>query len=148
MKVILLEDIKSLGKKGDVVEVSDGYADNFLIRTKKGLPANKANMTQLEHQKKRDDEKAKELLEQANDLKKKLEAIVISVFMKKGEGDKVFGSVSSKEIAQCAKEQHGLEIDKKKIVLPEPIKSFGMHEVELKLHPQVTAKLNVKVENS
>ena len=147
MKVILLEDIKSLGKKGDVVEVSDGYADNFLIRTKKGLPANKANMTQLEHQKKRDDEKAKELLEQANDLKKKLEAIVISVFMKKGEGDKVFGSVSSKEIAQCAKEQHGLEIDKKKIVLPEPIKSFGMHEVELKLHPQVTAKLNVKVEN-
>ena len=145
MKVILLEDIKSLGKKGDVVEVSDGYADNFLIRTKKGVPANKTNLTQLQHQKKRDDEKAKELLEQAGAMKEKLEAIAICVTMKKGEGDRVFGSVSSKEIAQCAKEQHGLEIDKKKIVLPEPIRSFGTHEVELKLHPQVTATLHVKV---
>ena len=146
MKVILLEDIKSLGKKGDVVDVSDGYAENFLIRTKKGLPANKSNMTQLEHQKKRDDERAKELLEQAKELKAKLETLTISVSMKKGEGDKVFGSVSSKEIAGCAAKQHGLEIDKKKIVLPEPLKSFGTHEVEIKLHPQVTAKMNVKVE--
>ncbi len=145
MKVILLEDIKSLGKKGDVVEVSNGYADNFLFSKKKGLPATKENMKKLEQQKARDAADAAHILEQAKELKSKLEALIIKVSMKKGEGDKVFGSVSSKEIAQEAKAQHSVEIDKKKIVLGEAIKSFGLHEVEIKLHPQVSAKLKVEV---
>lgn len=145
MKVILLEDVKSLGKKGDIVEVSDGYADNFLIKKKKGVAATEGNLKNLAHEKKKQAENEAERLDEAKALKARIEETSVTVSMKKGEGDKVFGSVSSKEIAQAAAAQHGFEIDKKKITLREPIKSFGTHEVTIRLHPEVSAVLKVEV---
>ena len=145
MKVILLEDVKSLGKKGDVVDVSDGYANNFILKKKLGLPATKENMGKLEHQKKREADDAAALLKQMQDLAAVIAGKSVKVSMKKGEGDRAVGSVSSKEIAQAAQEQYDLTLDKKKIVLPEPIKTFGTHPVSVKLHPQVTAEFFVQV---
>lgn len=148
MKVILLEDVKALGKKGQVVDVSDGYAKNFILKKKLGLEANSANMNDLKLQKARDEKLAKEQLEAAQKLAKELEDKSVTVKIKAGEGGKAFGSVSSKEIAAAYKEQCNMEIDKKKIQLPESIKTFGVHEVPVKLHPQVTGKLKVKVQEA
>ena len=145
MKVILLEDVKPHGKKGDIVDVSDGYANNFLLPKKKGVAATASNLNELAHRKKKEEENAAQLLEQAQALKAQIEGITVTVSMKKGEGERVFGSVSTKEIAQAAKEQHGLDIDKKKIVLAEPIRTFGEQEVTVKLHAQVTAAMKVSV---
>ncbi len=148
MKVILLEDVKALGKKGQVVDVSDGYAKNFILKKKLGLEANNANMNDLKLQKAREEKQAKEQLEAARQLAKELEDKSVTVTIKAGEGGRAFGSVSSKEIAAAYKEQCGMEIDKKKIQLPESIKTFGVHEVPVKLHPQVTGKLKVKVQEA
>ncbi|MDO4331950.1 MAG: 50S ribosomal protein L9 [Eubacteriales bacterium] len=148
MKVILLEDVKALGKKGQVVDVSDGYAKNFILKKKLGVEANSANMNDLKLQKARDEKVAKEQLEAAKELAKVLEEKSVTVKIKAGEGGRAFGSVSSKEIAAAYKEQCGMEIDKKKIQLPESIKTFGVHEVPVKLHPQVTGKLKVKVQEA
>lgn len=148
MKVILLEDVKALGKKGQVVDVSDGYAKNFILKKKLGVEANSANMNDLKLQKARDEKVAKEQLEAAKELAKVLEEKSVTVRMKAGEGGRAFGSISSKEIAAAYKEQCGMEIDKKKIQLPESIKTFGVHEVPVKLHPQVTGKLRVKVQEA
>lgn len=145
MQIILLEDVKALGKKGEIVKVSDGYARNMILPKKLGLEATPGNLSIWKMQKKREEKDAAEHLASAQEFKKEVEEKIITLTMKKGEGDRVFGSVSTKEIAQAAKEQHGFDIDKKKLVLPEPIKSFGTHEVPLKLHPQVTATLRVKV---
>ena len=145
MKVILLEDVKALGKKGQVVEVSDGYGKNFILKKKLGVEATNANMNDLKLQKAQEEKKARELLEAAQNLAKELEEKSVVIPMKAGEGGRAFGSVSSKEIATAYKEQCGMEIDKKKIQLPEAIKTFGTHEVAVKLHPQVTGKLYVKV---
>ena len=145
MKVILLEDVKALGKKGQVVEVSDGYGKNFILKKKLGVEATNANMNDLKLQKAQKEKKARELLEAAQNLAKELEEKSVVIPMKAGEGGRAFGSVSSKEIAAAYKEQCGMEIDKKKIQLPEAIKTFGTHEVAVKLHPQVTGKLYVKV---
>ena len=145
MKVILLQDVRSLGKKGDIVEVNDGYARNFLLKTKKGVEANNKNMNDLKLHKANQDKIAQEQLEAARELGRKLEESKVTVSIKTGEGGRAFGSVSSKEIAAAYKEQCGMEIDKKKIQLPEAIKTFGTHEVSVKLHPQVTGKLYVKV---
>ena len=146
MKVILLEDVKSVGKKGDVVEVSDGYAKNFIFKKKLGTPADSKNLNDLKLRKANDEKVAAENLAAAKEAAKDLESKTIVVRLKAGEGKKPFGSVSSKEIAQEAKEQYGVDIDKKKIVLPEAIKSFGVFDVPIKLHPQVVANLKVKVE--
>ena len=148
MKVILLEDVKPHGKKGDVVDVSDGYAKNFLIPKKKGVQANDSNLKNLAHQKKKEEENAAAALEEAKSLKERIEAKKVTVQMKKGEGDRAFGSVSSREIAQALQEQHGIEVDKKKIVLPEVLKTFGEHEVTVKLHAQVPAVIHLTVEES
>ena len=145
MKVILLQDVRSLGKKGDIVEVNDGYARNFLLKTKKGVEANNKNMNDLKLHKANQDKIAQEQLEAARELGRKLEESKVTVSIKTGEGGRAFGSVSSKEIAAAAKEQLNLEIDKKKLVLPEAIKTFGTHEVPVKLHKDVTGKLTVKV---
>lgn len=145
MKVILLQDVKSLGKKGEIVNVSDGYARNFVLPKGLGLEANAKNMNDLKLQKANDEKVAKEQLEAAQKLAGVLETKEVVVTMKSGEGGKTFGSISSKEIAQEAKKQCDLELDKKKIVLPEPIKSLGVYEVGVKLHPKVTGKLKVKV---
>lgn len=145
MKVILLEDVKSLGKKGEIVTVNDGYARNFLLKTKKGVEANNKNMNDLKLQRANADKVAQENLEAARALGEKISAGQVEVSIKTGEGGKVFGSVSSKEIAAAAEEQLGLKIDKKKIQLKEQIKSLGVHNVPVKLHPKVTAELKVHV---
>lgn len=145
MKVILLEDVKSLGKKGEIVDVSDGYARNFILPKKLGVEANSANMNDLKLQKANADKVAQEQLEAAQALAKELETKEVVLKMKSGEGGRAFGSVSSKEIAVAAKSQCGLELDKKKIQLPEAIKALGAYEVSVKLHPKVMGKLKVKV---
>ncbi len=145
MKVILLEDVKSLGKKGEIVNVNDGYARNYVLPKKLGVEANNKNMNDLKLQKANDEKVAKQLLDEAKAFAQEMEKDEITVYIKAGEGGRTFGSVSSKEIAQAYKEQCGKEIDKKKIILPEAIKSIGVYEVGVKLHPNVTGKLKVKV---
>lgn len=148
MKVILLEDVKSLGKKGEVVNVNDGYARNFVLPKKLGVEAPGKNMNDLKLQKANEEKVAKEHLEAAQAFAKEMENDHVVVSIKAGEGGRTFGSVSSKEIATAYKEQCGKEIDKKKIILPEPIKSFGVYEVAVKLHPKVTGTLKVKVQEA
>ena len=145
MKVILTEDVKSLGKKGDIVEVNDGYARNFILKTKKGIEANAKNLNDLKLKRANDDKVAKEKYEAAKELCKKIEAGKIEFSIKTGEGGKAFGSVSSKEIAAEVKTQMNLEIDKKKVVLKDAIKTLGTFKVPVKLHPKVTAELTVDV---
>lgn len=145
MKVILLQDEKKLGKKGDVVEVSEGYARNYVLPKKIGVEATSKNLNDLKLQKANADKVALEQLNDAKALAAVLAEKTVEVKMKEGEGGRAFGSVSSKEIAAECKVQHGIEIDKKKIVLPEALKNFGMYEVNVKLHPQVTAVLKVHV---
>ena len=144
MKVVLKEDVKSLGKKGDVVEVSEGYARNFLLSKKKAVEATAANLNTLKLQKANAEKIAAENLAEAQALEKKISETSVTVAIKAGEGGKAFGSVSTKEIYEELKKQ-GIEIDKKKIVLPEPIKEFGTKEVSIKLHKDVAAKLKVNV---
>ncbi len=148
MKIILLEDVKSLGKKGQIIEASEGYARNFILPKKLGVEATPKNLNDLKLQKANADKVAQEQYDAAVAFGKDLETKEVVVKMKAGEGGKVFGSVSSKEIATAAKEQCGMEIDKKKIQMPEAIKSFGVYEVTVKLHPKVTAKLKVKVQEA
>lgn len=148
MKVILLEDVKSLGKKGEVVNVNDGYARNFVLPKKLGVEATGKNMNDLKLQKANEEKVAKEHLEAAQAFAKEMEKDHVVVSIKAGEGGRTFGSVSSKEIATAYKEQCGKEIDKKKIILPESIKSFGVYEVAVKLHPKVTGTLKVKVQEA
>ena len=145
MKVILKEDVKALGKKGEIVNVSDGYARNFILKTGKGIEANTKNLNDLKLKKANDDKVAQEHYEAAVELGKKIEAGKIEVSIKTGEGGKAFGSVSSKEIATEVKAQMELEVDKKKVQLKDAIKALGTYEVPIKLHPKVTAKLKVVV---
>ena len=145
MKIILSKDVKSLGKKGDVVEVSDGYARNYVLPKKLGAEANSKNMNDLKLQKANEEKVAKQQLEAAQEMAKLLETKEVVVKMKSGEGGKTFGSISSKEIAEEAKKQCDLALDKKKIQLPEAIKSLGVYEVHVKLHTKVTGRLKVKV---
>lgn len=148
MKVILLQDVKALGKKDQIVDVNDGYARNFIIPKKLGLEANNANLNSLKLQKSNEEKKAQETYEKALAFKERLENIEVLVSIKAGEGGKTFGSISSKEIAKASMEQYQLELDKKKIQLEEPIKSFGVHLVTVKLHTKVSADLKVKVQEA
>ena len=146
MKVILIEDVKALGKKGDTVNVSDGYARNMLFPKKLALEANAKNINDLKLKKAHEEKVAKEQLAQAQSFADQLAQAQVKVSVKVGEGGKVFGSVSSKEIAEAAKAQLGYEIDKKKILMTAPIKMVGTTSVSIKLHPKVTAELKVVVE--
>ena len=145
MKIVLLQDVKALGKKGTVVEVSEGYARNFLLPKKLGAPATADNLNTLKLQKATEERVAAAELAEAKDIAAKIEAGSVTVAIKGGENGKTYGSVSTKEIADAAKKQLGLDIDKKKIVLAEPLKTFGTHEAVIKLHREVQAKLKVKV---
>lgn len=145
MKIILLKDEKKLGKKGEVIEVSEGYARNYILPRKIGVEASSGNMNDLKLQKANEEKIAKEQLEAAQALAAELESKQVVLKIKAGEGGRTFGSVSTKEIAAAVKEQHNIEIDKKKIQLPEALKNFGSYEVAIKLHPQVAGKLTVKV---
>ena len=145
MKVILLQDVKSLGKKGEIVNVNDGYARNFILPKKMGVEATGKNLNDLKLQKNNEKKVAQEQLEAAKVLAEKLGQGKVELAIKVGEGGRAFGSVSSKEIAAAVKEQMGLDVDKKKIQLKEAIKSLGTHIVAVKLHPEVTAELKVVV---
>ncbi|MBO4325171.1 MAG: 50S ribosomal protein L9 [Lachnospiraceae bacterium] len=146
MEVILLQDVKALGKKGEVVKVSDGYARNFILPKKLGLEANAKNLNDLKLQKAAQAKLEKEQLEAAQALGAKIEGSSVVVRIKTGENGKVFGSVSVKEIAEAMKEQLGLDVDKKKISIANPIRNEGTFSAAVKLHPQVTSELTVKVE--
>ena len=145
MKVILLEDVKSLGKKGQIVNVSDGYARNMILPKKLGVEATPKNLNDLKLQKANAEKVAQENLESAQAFAKDLETKEIILTLKVGEGGRTFGSVSSKEIAIAVKEQLGYDLDKKKIQIKEAIRTPGMHLVPVKLHQKVTAELKVHV---
>ncbi len=145
MKVILLADVKSVGKKGETVTVSDGYARNVLISKKLGVEATPQNINNLKLQKAHEEKLAKEQYEAAVAFGEELKKMQVIVKIKTGEGGKIFGSVSTKEIVQAAKEQLNLELDKKKMQLPNPIKALGTTIVPIKLHPKVTSELKVVV---
>lgn len=146
MEVILLEDVKSLGKKGEIVNVNEGYARNFLLKKKLGIEANGKNLNDLKLRNQNEAKIAKEKLEAAKALAEKLKDLTVKVKLRSGAGGKTFGSISGKEISQAAKEQLQLDIDKKKLVLEEPIKTLGSHIVKVKLHPEVVGEFTVKVE--
>lgn len=145
MKVILLEDVKSLGKKGEIVNVNDGYARNFILPKKLGLEANGKNLNDLKLQKANEAKVAQEQLDAAKALATKIEAGQISLAIKFGEGGRSFGSVSTKEIAAAVKDQMSLDVDKKKVQLKDALKTVGTHTVPIKLHPKVTAQLKVVI---
>ena len=145
MKVILLEDVKSLGKKGQIVNVSDGYARNMILPKKLGVEATSKNLNDLKLQQANAEKVAKENLAAAQAFAKELETKEVILTLKVGEGGKTFGSVSTKEIAEAAKEQLGMELDKKKLQLDSPIRNLGVTNVPVRLHPQVTGSLKVWV---
>ncbi len=145
MQVILLQDVKALGKKGEIVNVNDGYARNFILPKKLGVEASGKNLNDLKLQRANEEKVAKQLLDDARELAGKLETGKVEVQIKVGEGGRAFGAVSSKEISAAVKEQMGYDIDKKKIQLKDAIKTLGSHDVAVKLHPKVTASLKVIV---
>lgn len=146
MKVILLTDVKSLGKKGDIVEVNSGYARNFVLPKKLGVEATSKALNDLKLQKQNDDKIAAEKLAEAKDLAARLEKTKVKAVIKVGEGGRTFGSISSKEIAEILKKQENINVDKKKIVVKDAIKAVGEYTVQVKLHPEVTADLKLSVE--
>lgn len=148
MKVILLEDVKTLGKKGEVVNVSDGYARNMLLPKKLGVEATPKNLNDLKLKKAHQQKLAQDNLEAAREFAKNLEGKEVVVTLKVGEGGKTFGSISAKEISDAAQEQIGMTLDKKKLQLESPIKTLGVTEVPLRLHPEVTGTVKVVVKEA
>ncbi len=148
MKVILLEDVKAQGKKGDIVNVSDGYGRNMILPKKLGVLATPENMNNLKLQKANAEKVAQENLEAAQAFAKELESKEIILTLKVGEGGKTFGSVSTKEISEAAKEQLNLDIDKKKLQLSSPIRNLGVTQVPVRLHPKVTGSLKVWIKEA
>ena len=145
MEVVLLEDVKALGKKGQVVKVNDGYARNFILPKKLGVEATSKNLNDLKLQKANAEKIAAEQLAEAKKLAEEIDKMSVTVSIKAGEGGRAFGSVSTKEIAKAAKDQLKLDIDKKKMVLPEPIKTFGVHRVKAKLYQDIAGEILVQV---
>lgn len=148
MEIVLLEDVKALGKRGQIVKVNDGYARNCILPKRLGLEATSKNLNDLKLQKANEAKLAKEQLDAARELAERLSKSTITLSIRAGEGGRAFGSVSGKEIAGAIVSQLGLEIDKKKLVLPEPLKTFGVHQVPIKLHKEVTGSLAIKVVES
>ncbi len=148
MKVILLQDVKSLGKKGDIVNASDGYARNMLLPKKLAVPATSGNMKDLEAKEKSQAKHEAEVLHAAEELKAEIEKGSVTLSIKVGEGGRAFGSISSKELAAAVKEQMKIEVDKKKISLSQPIRELGVSTVQIKLHPKVQADLKVNVKEA
>ena len=146
MKVILLEDIKGVGKKDDIKEVSEGYAKNFLLPHKKAVLADKNNLTKMKNIQKIEEEQKRQEYEDALSLAKKIENKNLIMKAKLGENGKLFGTVTNKEIAEELKKQEGINIEKKKIIIQNPIKMLGQREVKIKLHPKVSATLNITIQ--
>ena len=145
MKVILLEDVKSVGKKGELVNASDGYAKNFLFPKKLAVEATKSNLNDFELKQKAEAKRKKEELEQAQNTAKELENKTVTVKVKTGENGKLFGSVTNKEVAEEIVKQTGMEIDKKKVSIGDPIKMVGERTDVIKLHPKVSAEITIKI---
>ena len=145
MKVILQADVKGTGKKGQVFEVADGYARNFLFPKKLAVEATTGNIQDISHKKALEDRRKEKEKQDAIELADKLNALQIEVKTKTGEGGRLFGSVTSKEIVDALKKQHGVEVDKRKLEVKEPIKALGNYEVHVKIHQDVMAKLQVHV---
>lgn len=145
MKVVLLQDVKSLGKKGELVNVSDGYARNYILPKKLGVEANSTNLNNMKLQKQKEDRQAAQELAEAKELAEKLKEVTIELQVKAGEGGRVFGSVSAKEIVAAAKAQKNLVIDKKKLLIDEPIRTCGMHIIKIRLHKDVVGEFKVHV---
>ena len=146
MKVILMQDLKGKGEKGDIVNVSDGYARNFLFPKNAAIEANAENTRDLELKRRSEERKKKVEMDKAREIAKSLSSATIVIKAKSGENGKLFGSITNKEIAEELNAQHKLSIDKKKIVLDEPIKTLGVREVEVKIYPEITAKVKVRIE--
>lgn len=144
MKVILQEEVKGLGKMGDVVNVAEGFARNYLIPRKLAVEANVKNVKALEHEKRKVEEKARKMRSEAERLSEKLAAMTLTISAKAGEEERLFGSVTTMDIAEALKRE-GIEIDRKKILLEEPIKRLGTHSVGIRIHPDVTARVSVRV---
>lgn len=145
MKVILLQDVKGQGKKGDVVKVSAGYARNYLFKNNLAKEATKGNLRALEAQKRREAEKAEAEKQEAVQLKETLSELTVELKAKAGDGGRLFGSITNKQIADELKKKHNHKIDRRKIELGEPIRSLGHHKVPVKLHQDVTGTINVHV---
>ncbi len=145
MKVILLKDVKALGKKGDIVEVSEGYGRNFIIPSKTGVVADNKNLNTLKLQKQNEEKIAAEKLAEAKELKEKIEAVKLTITVKSGKDGRTFGSVSTKEVQEALKKQSGIDVDKKKFSVDVPMKNLGGYDVNVKLHRDVTAVLHVSV---
>ena len=148
MKGILLEDVKSLGKKGQIVNVSDGYARNMILPKKLGVEATSKNLNDLKLRKANEEKVAQENLDAAKAFAEELSTKEIILTLKVGEGGRTFGSVSSKEISEAAKKQLNLDIDKKKLQLENPIRNLGVTNVPVRLHPKVTGSLKVWVKEA
>lgn len=148
MEVILLEDVKSLGKKGEIVKVNEGYARNFILKKNMGVEATPKNLNELKLQKKHEEKLAQEKLDAAKAFAEELKDKSVTVSIKTGSGGRSFGSVSTKEIATAAKSQLGYELDKKKMELDVAIKSPGTFTLKIKLHPKVTGELKVVVKEA
>jgi large subunit ribosomal protein L9 len=145
MKVIFLKDVKGKGKKGEVKNVADGYAQNFLIKQGLAVEANSTNVSTLEGQKKKQEKLAAEELAEAKKLKETIEKITVELTAKAGEGGRLFGSITSKQIAEELQKKHNIKIDKRKIELEDAIRALGYTKVPVKLHTEVQATLNVHV---
>ncbi|MEH7490991.1 50S ribosomal protein L9 [Neobacillus sp. 3P2-tot-E-2] len=145
MKVIFLKDVKGKGKKGEVKNVADGYAHNFLIKQGLAIEANNTNISTLEGQKKKEDKRAAEELEEAKQLGVQLEKITVELSAKAGEGGRLFGSITTKQIAEELQKKHGIKIDKRKMELADAIRTLGHTKVPVKLHHEVLATLTVHV---
>lgn len=145
MKVILLKDVKGTGKKGEVKEVSDGYARNFLLPKKMAVVADNTNVKELNEKNKSKELKAQKEYEEAVELGKKMEDMAVTIYSKAGDGGRLFGSITSKDIAEQLKKQHGIDVDKRKVLLDEPVRVLGSRFVEIKIHQKVTAKIRVDV---
>jgi large subunit ribosomal protein L9 len=145
MKVIFLKDVKGKGKKGEVKNVADGYAHNFLLKQGLAVEANPSNVSSLNAQKKKEEKLAAEELAEAKQLKAKIDEITVELTAKSGEGGRLFGSITSKQIAEELQKKHSIKVDKRKIELEDAIRSLGVTKVPVKLYPDVTATLNVHV---
>lgn len=145
MKVVLLQDVKALGKKDDVVDVSDGYARNYLFPKGLAVEATKGKLNEISQKKSAMENKKRQEMEEAKALAERLSKIEVVIKTKAGAGGKLFGSITAKDIADIIKKEHKIEVDKKKIVLDDAIKSLGTQEVEIKVYPEISAKVKVTV---
>ena len=146
MKIILQQDVKGLGKKGDIVNASDGYARNFLIPKKMAVQADAGRVHEVKQQQKAQEKRKEEELQEAMALKERIEKLTVTIKTKAGEGGRLFGSVTNKEVSEALENQHKIKIDKRKINMPDPIKELGTTPVEIKVYPNVSAHMDVKVQ--